>query len=307
MKRWSFAAALLAVLTLLLCACGAKKDKAAQTGLTGTMVAAEGATGLVVSDGELTLRFTRSGEDWVWVDDTDFPLDQTAVAELLALPTSMAAAEAVTTPGELVDYGLDATNKYVTVTADGAESTVYVGTQTSDGRWYALTPDGAVHLADKADGEALSRSIYSMAILPELPKLTAESLRSVTLRGAGETEETELTFITDESGARRIGTRDVTEKTAALVSELGKLTVSSCVDYDPAEGAAEVCGLDAPEAAVEITYLDNKGSEKTMTLSVGSSTGDGGRYVLLGGDTTIYRMEESDLAQILTLSALGLS
>lgn len=303
MKRVSFAAALLAVLTLL-CACGAKEDTATQTDLTGAMVAAEGATGLVVSDGELTLRFTRSGEDWVWVDDTDFPLDQTAVAELLALPTSMAAAEAVTTPGEPVDYGLDATNKYVTVTADGAESTVYVGTQTSDGRWYALTPDGVVHLADKADGEAISRSIYSMAILPALPKLTAENLRSVTLRGA---EGAELTFTTDESGARRIGTRDVTEKTAALVSELGKLTVSSCVDYDPAEGAAEVCGLDAPEAAVEITYLDDKGSEKTMTLSVGSSTGDGGRYVLLGGDTTIYRMEESDLAQILTLATLGLS
>ena len=33
---------------------------------------------------------------------------------------------------------------------------------------------------------------------------------------------------------------------------------------------------------------------------------DGGRYVALDGDTTIYRMEESSLTQILTLSETGL-
>ena len=32
-----------------------------------------------------------------------------------------------------------------------------------------------------------------------------------------------------------------------------------------------------------------------------------GRYVTLDGDTTIYRMEETALAQVLTLAALGLS
>ena len=40
---------------------------------------------------------------------------------------------------------------------------------------------------------------------------------------------------------------------------------------------------------------------------IGGSTGDGGRYVTLNGDATIYRMEETGLAQVLTLAALGLS
>ena len=44
-----------------------------------------------------------------------------------------------------------------------------------------------------------------------------------------------------------------------------------------------------------------------LTLTVGGSTGDGGRYVTLNGDATIYRMEETGLAQVLTLAALGLS
>ena len=47
-------------------------------------------------------------------------------------------------------------------------------------------------------------------------------------------------------------------------------------------------------------------ADKALTLAVGLPTGDGGRYVALDGDTTIYRMEESSLTQILTLSETGL-
>ena len=41
-------------------------------------------------------------------------------------------------------------------------------------------------------------------------------------------------------------------------------------------------------------------------MAGGLSPGGGGRYVALDGDTTIYRMEESSLTQILTLSETGL-
>ena len=92
-----------------------------------------------------------------------------------------------------------------------------------------------------------------------------------------------------------------------MIKELCGLTLSSCVDYDPAEGAAEVCGLTAPEVTLEVEYTADNGSERVLTVYVGLPTGDGGRYVTLNGDTTIYRMEETGLAQVLTLAALGLS
>ena len=127
---------------------------------------------------------------------------------------------------------------------------------------------------------------------------------SLTLTGA---EGKQVTFSVDESGVRRSGARDVTEKTASLVDELGKLAVTACVDYDPADGAAEVCGLDAPAAVLAVNYVNAHGGDGALTLTVGGSTGDGGRYVTLNGDATIYRMEETGLAQVLTLAALGLS
>ena len=303
MKRRIRAMALLAALTLL-CGCGKKEAQPQQEDMAVNIVPVEGVTALELCDGEVTLRFARTDDTWHWVDDGTFPLDQDAVAALLALPSSLAAAEPVQGQGELSGYGLEAPKKYVTATADGADSTIYVGSQTSDGRWYVLTPDGVVRLAAQADGEALSRSIYDMAVLPELPAITEENLISLTLTGA---EGKQVTFSVDESGVRRSGARDVTEKTASLVDELGKLAVTACVDYDPADGAAAVCGLDAPEAILAVNYVNAHGGDGALTLTVGGSTGDGGRYVTLNGDTTIYRMEETGLAQVLTLAALGLS
>lgn len=303
MKRRIRAMALLAALTLL-CGCGKKEAQPQQEDMAVNVVPVEGVTALELCDGEVTLRFARTDDTWHWVDDGTFPLDQDAVAALLALPSSLAAAEPVQGQGELSGYGLETPKKYVTATADGADSTIYVGSQTSDGRWYVLTPDGVVRLAAEADGEALSRSIYDMAVLPELPAITEENLISLTLTGA---EGKQVTFSVDESGVRRSGARDVTEKTASLVDELGRLAVTACVDYDPADGAAAVCGLDVPEAILAVNYVNAHGGDGALTLTVGGSTGDGGRYVTLNGDATIYRMEETGLAQVLTLAALGLS
>lgn len=303
MKRRIRAMALLAALTLL-CGCGKKEAQPQQEDMAVNIVPVEGVTALELCDGEVTLRFARTDDTWHWVDDGTFPLDQDAVAALLALPSSLAAAEPVQGQGELSGYGLETPKKYVTATADGADSTIYVGSQTSDGHWYVLTPDGVVRLAAQADGEALSRSIYDMAVLPELPAITEENLISLTLTGA---EGKQVTFSVDESGVRKSGARDVTEKTASLVDELGKLAVTACVDYDPADGAAAVCGLDVPEAILGVNYVNAHGGDGALTLTVGGSTGDGGRYVTLNGDATIYRMEETGLAQVLTLAALGLS
>ena len=189
MKRRIRAMALLAALTLL-CGCGKKEAQPQQEDVAVNIVPVEGVTALELCDGEVTLRFARTDDTWHWVDDGTFPLDQDAVAALLALPSSLAAAEPVQGQGELSGYGLETPKKYVTATADGA---------------------------------------------------------------------------------------------------------------------AAVCGLDVPEAILAVNYVNAHGGDGALTLTVGGSTGDGGRYVTLNGDATIYRMEETGLAQVLTLAALGLS
>lgn len=304
MRRILRLTALALGLTLLLSACGNKKTVETADAATQTAPPVEGVTALTLCDGEVTLRFAKDESGaWVWQDDPDFPLEQTALDELLALPAALDGGEAVSDVQELSVYGLAVPEKYITVTSDGADVTYYIGEQATDGRWYVLTPDDRVLYASDEDKALLSRSIYAMAQLPALQAITADALVSVSLLPS---EGTAVTFYTAEDGTRRSGNRDVTAATAALVDEIAALTITSCVDYDPAEGAAAVCGLETPEVTLAVNYTSDSGADRALTLAVGASTGDGGRYVTIDSGTTIYRMEEASLAQLLTLSATGL-
>lgn len=302
MKRFLRLTALVLGLTLL-SACGKEKAPEMVDASTQT-VPTEGVTALELCSGEVTLRLDKDEDgQWSWRDDPDFPLEQEAVAALLALPAALDGGEAVADVQELSVYGLESPEKYVTVTSDGTDVTYYVGEQASDGRWYVLTPDGRVLYAAAEDAALLQRSIYDMAVLPALPAIAPEQLVSVTLNG---TEGVTVTFSVDESGIRRSGSRDVTAATEALVGEIGALHLTGCVDYEPAEGAEAVCGLDVPAAALAVNYTADTGADKALTLLVGNGDGSGGRFVTLNGESTIYRMEEAALAEILRLAEAGL-
>ena len=303
MKRLLRLTALALGLTLLLSACGHKNTEPERKDAATQTVPVEGITGLTLCDGDVTLRFEKDeAGNWIWHDDPTFPLEQSAMDELLALPAALDGGETVTDGQELSAYGLETPAKYITVTADGEDATYYVGEETTDGRWYVLTPDGRVLYASAESKALLSRSIYDMAVLPQLPVIAPEQVVSVTIL----TPERTVAFLADEDGVRRSANRDVTAQTAALVEELGALTVTACVDYDPAEGAAAVCGLDGSALTLDMDYLSDTGADKVLTLAVGLPTGDGGRYVTLDGETTIYRMEEASLAQLLTIAETGL-
>ena len=46
------------------------------------------------------------------------------------------------------------------------------------------------------------------------------------------------------------------------------------MDYKPTDEAAALCGFDAPQATVTILYLNDTGTEGTLTLTFGSENLD---------------------------------
>lgn len=143
MKRILRLTAFLLGLTLLLSACGNTKGKEMVDASTQTAPPVEGVTALALCDGDVTLRFEKDETGaWTWFDDPAFPLDQTALEDLLALPAALDSGEAVANVQELAVYGLEAPKKYITVTSDGVDVVYYLGDQAADGRWYVLTPAG---------------------------------------------------------------------------------------------------------------------------------------------------------------------
>lgn len=307
MKRYVCLLALL-LTAALLAGCGHKAqpnadaDSAAQTALPP-----EGITALVLADDTQVLRFRRDDDGvWFWQDDSTFPLDQTGMPALLEAAAAMTASVPVQAGDELSEYGLDDAKTSLTVTADGETLTFTRGDQAASGDWYLYcTEDGTVRMVSDDTVKVfqlLDGSIYDLALLPTLPAVTMDTLHAVSITGAdGVRIDLRVT-----DGVRKAGGRDVTAETEALMDELSGLAVTACVDYDPAEGAAAICGLDAPAAALTLTYANAVGAEETLTVTVGLPIGDGGRYVALSGDSNIYRMEETSLVQLLTLAETGL-
>ena len=306
MKRHTRLLVLL-LLAALLTGCGSKAqqpkeaDAAVQTALPP-----EGITALTLSDDTQVLRFRRDGDIWYWQDDETFPLDQASMPALLEAAAAMTAAPSVPAGDDLSAYGLDDAKTSLSVTADGETLTFTRGDQTASGDWYLrCTEDGTVRTVSDDTVKVfqlLDGSIYDMAVLPTLPAITMDTLHTAAITGAGGVQ-INLRVV---DGVRKVGSRDVTAETEALMDELSRLAVTACVDYDPAEGAAAICGLDAPAAALTLTYANAVGAEETLTVTVGLPIGDGGRYVALSGDSTIYRMEETSLVQLLTLAETGL-
>ena len=85
MKRLLHLTALALGLTLLLSACGHKNTEPERKDAATQTVPVEGITGLTLCDGDVTLRFEKDEEgSWIWHDDPAFPLEQSAMDELLA-------------------------------------------------------------------------------------------------------------------------------------------------------------------------------------------------------------------------------
>ena len=94
----------------------------------------------------------------------------------------------------------------------------------------------------------------------------------------------------------------------ALGSKVGALTFTKCVDYKPTDEAAALCGFDAPQATVTILYLNDTGTEGTLTLTFGSENLDQtGYYVRMEGDSTIYQMDTASVDTILSVAENGLT
>lgn len=307
MKRHAYLPALLLIAALLV-GCGHKAQPDTDTDPNAqAALPPEGITALVLSDDTQVLRFRRDGDIWYWQDDEAFPLDQAGMPALLEAAAAMTASTPVQAGDDLSEYGLDDAKTSLSVTADGETLTFTRGDQAASGDWYLrCTEDGTVRMVSDNTVKVfqlLDGSIYDMAVLPTLPAITMDTLHTAAITGSGDVQ-INLRVV---DGVRKVGSRDVTAETEALMDELSRLTVTACVDYDPAEGAAAVCGLDAPEAVLTLTYANAVGTEETLTVAVGLPIGDGGRYVTISGDATIYRMEEASLVQVLTLAETGLN
>ncbi len=263
-----------------------------------TVITAPSAS-IVCCDGETTLRFIHDAQaGWQWKDDTQFPLDATYPEALALCVEQMTVAQPVATDKTVEDLELDSAEKYVTVTDElGHRLTWYLGIQDDEGRYYmCLAGDETetVYLAPAELSDLISRSIYDMMILPQLQPIMPENVRKVTITAG---EKTVTTFL-NNSGVWVVDGHSVTAKAAPMTQGLGQMAILSCVDFNPTEGAAAICGFEPPQATVTVEFLNLVGVEQSLSFTIGAKLGEG-YCMTMGGDSTIYLMSSAAAEPIL--------
>lgn len=289
---------------------------------TGIVVDPTAYTSLLYDNGTSTLSFTRNDAGlWLWDGNTDFPLDDATISSILEQLTAWNPQQTLTDAEALENSGLDEPVASLTATtASGASTSLLFGKTTTDGTSYYVrlnSDERTVYIIADTLYKLMQVPIYDMCRLPQLPVLAEEDLRSITIRGAAQGEDPVglTTVLTaqraegDNTTSWRSSGANVTDLPAvrSLLEDVTALSVTKCIDFNPSDEAATLCGFDEPAAVLDIGYTTKGGSEQALHLTIGNRLPDGsGRYTRVGEDTTLYLLTTDLLDPLMRLSVEGL-
>ena len=297
-------------------------DPVDQEQTAGLVSDQESFNALTYYNGETTLSFERDDLGvWRWTADRDLPLDDSVILDILAYLTAWNPQQTLTDAEALDASGLsEPTGSITASTSTGSYTKLVFGKTTTDGNsdYVRLNDDeGTVYIIDGALSDLMDIPVYDMCRLPSLPVLEESRIRSIIIRGAALEDGsvgpvTSLTAQHSDDGATtwRFEGANVSDDPAvrALLEDLTALTFNKCIDYNPSEEAASICGFDAPAAVLQVSYVTESGAEQSLELIMGNRLPDqSGRYTCLGGDSTIYLLVTDLLDPLMTIAAGGLN
>lgn len=271
---------------------------------------------LVLETGGETLTL-EAGESWTLEEDPDYHLDATACDSMRTALSALNAKRQLTAEtGE--DYGFDAPQAVVTVTADGETHTFRFGAEnTITGDVYLQKDeDPAVYTvaASKAAPFLTSKAALFGAFCPagltrsdiEAVSYTLASGETVTLQAVSEPVPAaeNADSAADKGNASSTEYQTVwrlaadpeeeldTTKTDALLSALSSYVSAQITNADPAD-----YGFSAPLATAKVTTASG-----TVTLTY--AMGTDGYYLMISGEASVYAVDGTTVQALLPADQL---
>ena len=254
-----------------------------------------------------------SGGSWQLAQDPAYHLDESACNTMVTALSSLNAKRQLDAQaGE--DYGFDAPELTVTVTAAGQTTTLTLGssnTVTGD-RYVQKDGDTALYTVDASrtacfacDKAGLFGSFSPAGFAASDVEQVAYTLASgekVSLTAGSELagDGDEADSASYETVWRFAGDADTDlnqDKVQSMLSALSSYVSGQITPADGADPAA--CGFDAPLAVVQVTTADGT---KTLTYASGTD----GDYLMVEGDDSIYAVDGS-IVQAVTQTADALT
>ena len=249
-----------------------------------------------------TLTLNYDSGSWTLADDPDYHLDASACNTMVTALASLNAKRQLTAqPGE--DYGFDAPQLVVNVSAAGERTTLTVGAENPvTGDVYVRREGGdAVYTVDAAKFRCMEQTKAELFGAFSPAGITVSDIEAVsyTLQ-SGETVKVQAVSQPTEADSTTYQTvwQLTDEPDAALDTDKMDALLAALASYVTGQNTAadlSACGFDAPLVTAEVTTADGT---VTLTYAIGTD----GYYMMVSGDSSVYTVD-GQIVQALCLTA----
>lgn len=215
----------------------------------------------LIDEQEVEFDYDADKDLWTKRDEANFPVSQDKLSEAAGAVSGINADRVLENVENLAEYGLDAPENTVSVTAGDEESiTLRIGDENeSVSQYYVSTDDETkVYLVASSLIEPFLGSLYDYAEGGTFPEIQSSNIREIKV----EQEEASYTLTeNEEDGLWTVSDGESTEKAdsanaATLTSSLTALEYSSFVNYDC--DTPEEYGLKEPYAVITAVYEEEE-------------------------------------------------
>lgn len=226
-------------------------------------------------DGE-TVALSHEDDSWSY-EDPACPIDQSYPENMAYALEEITSDRTIEAPEDLSEYGLDAPQCTIDVSAGVDSYQLLIGDETTlDGLLYLSTGDGNVYLVSSSLLSAFSYGLYDIIDMEDIPSITdvsaftiqraSDSLELVYLEDSGLAYSSEYVWFLRDGEAYLTLDTDGAED---LLRSVTGLSWTSCVSYNATDDDLAAYGLDVPAVTVTIHYTE------TVTVDTGETDEDG--------------------------------
>ena len=271
-----------------------KAEQAASEAEDGSIPLLDGTTATLesvsIQYGGETLTLRPSDDGWTLTEDPAYHLDDSACNTIrTALAGTKAKRQLEAQPGE--DYGFDAPQLVVNVSAEGESTTLTVGAENPvTGDVYVRREGGdAVYTVDAARFRCMEQTKAELFGAFSPAGITVSDIEAVryTLQSG---ERVKLQAVSQPTEAD-----STTYQTVWQLTDEPDDALASYVTGQDTAADLSACGFDAPLVTAEVTTADGT---VTLTYAIGTD----GYYMMVSGDSSVYTVD-GQTVQALCLTA----
>ncbi len=312
--------AALCILTLIVSNVEEKKEDIKTNGESILEIDLSDVTNLSWTINKNTLSFSKD-ETWTYDDDTNFPLDETKISDLLGIFKSFQATYTIENVTDYSQYGLSSPVCTIEIKTSDNTYTIKLGdVSKADSQRYIDIGDGNAYLATNDPYDSYNVSLGSLILNDEIPSM--KEVTSISFKGS---ETYTILKEEDKTSLCEDDTYFISDKALDndlvddYISTIKDLDLSNYVTYNVSDEELEEYGFNNPDLVISVSYNSKSNEEEqTLTLYVSSNVKEleeynkasdedkedlsVTRYIRIGDSKIIYPLSDTKYDSLMSYS-----